>query len=492
MNALDTFRSLARECHLIHTSASVLGWDQETYMPTDAGLFRAEQLSWLSARAHELATSTRWQDALERALAEVSEEQLFLRKDLREMKRRFDMATKLPVELVARETRASSLAKRVWAEARQAADFSGFLPHLSDLVEINREKAELWGYSSEPYDALLSCYERGSSTAQLSEEFDALRPELTTIASVAAECSQARCRPLPAGPYPIPEQRAFNEKVARDLGYSFAAGRIDTTTHPFCTTLGPRDVRLTTRYDVDDFCSSLFGVLHEAGHGMYEQGLSDLYPGMASCDAVSLGVHESQSRLWENHVGRSRAFWEKWYPVACEHFPQLRGHSLDDLMTHIHAVNFSAIRVESDEATYDLHILLRFELERGMFRGDFDLADLPAVWDEHFQQLLGFRPESVAQGCLQDIHWSMGAFGYFPTYTLGNLNASQLMKAACRDEALARAVSEADYAPLLSWMRDRIHRHGALEDPATLIQNATGQKPRAFDHLDHLRQRYLG
>ncbi len=461
-------------------------------MPADAGAFRAEQLSWLSARAHELATSARWQDSLEQALAEVAEEPSSVRKDLLEMKRRLDLARKLPVALVARDTQTSSLAKRAWAEARETADFSLFLPHLAALVDIHREKAELWGYVDEPYDALLSCYERGCTTAQLSEEFDVLRPELTEIARAAAERSRVRFRPLPAGPYPIAEQKALNEKVASAMGYSFSAGRIDTTTHPFCSNLGPRDVRLTTRYDEEDFCSSLFGVLHEAGHGMYEQGLSTEHPGMASCDAVSLGIHESQSRLWENHIGRSLAFWEKWYPVACGHFPQLRGHSLEDFMSHVHAVNFSAIRVESDEATYDLHILLRFELERGMFRGDFDPAELPFVWDERFEQLMGFRPETVAQGCLQDIHWSMGAFGYFPTYTLGNLNASQLMRAACCDDSVIRAIQQADYVPLLGWLRERIHCHGAMEDPSTLIENATGQKPRALHHLDHLRLRYLG
>lgn len=492
MTALDSFRSLARECHLIQTSASVLGWDQETFMPSDAGAFRAEQLSWLSARAHELATSPRWRDALERALAETANEDASTRKDLLEMKRRYDLATRLPVELVARDTKTSSLAKRAWADARQAADFSRFLPHLAALVEINREKAELWGYADEPYDALLSCFERGITTAQLSQEFDALRPSLTEIAKSAVERSRESFCPLPSGPYPVAEQQAFNEKVARAVGYSFDAGRIDTTTHPFCTNLGPRDVRLTTRYDENDFCSSLFGVLHEAGHGMYEQGLPAEHPGMASCDAVSLGVHESQSRLWENHVGRSREFWEAWYPVACEHFPQLRDHALDDFMTHVHAVNFSAIRVESDEATYDLHIILRFELERGMFRKDFDLSELPHVWDQRFEQLFGFRPDSAAQGCLQDIHWSMGAFGYFPTYTLGNLNASQLMKAARSEQAIARGMAEANYAPLLAWMRERIHRHGAVEDPAILIEKATGEKPRAAYHLEHLHRRYLG
>lgn len=492
MTALSSFQALARECNLIQTTGATLGWDQETYMPQEAGRFRAEQLSWLSARSHELATSDRWRDLLEQAIAETDDTNETVRRDLLEMKRRFDLATKLPVELVARDTQTSSLAKRAWAEARKANDFSRFLPHLQALVDINREKAELWGYAEEPYDALLSCFERGATTARLTEEFDTLRPALAEIAKAAVEHSQSRYRALPAGPYPIAEQQAFNEKIARDIGYSFTAGRIDTTTHPFCTNLGPRDVRLTTRYDESDFCSSLFGVLHEAGHGMYEQGLPQEYPGMASCDAVSLGIHESQSRLWENQVGRSQAFWEKWYPVACEHFPQLRGHSLEDFMTNVHQVEFTPIRVESDEATYDLHIVLRFELERGMFRRDFSLADLPTVWDESFEKLFGFRPQDPAHGCLQDIHWSMGAYGYFPTYTLGNLNASQLMHAAMKQPDIAQAVHHADYAPLLQWLRLHIHQQGALYDPAELMERTTGLKPQARFHLDYLRGRYLG
>jgi carboxypeptidase Taq len=284
----------------------------------------------------------------------------------------------------------------------------------------------------------------------------------------------------------------LNEKIARDIGYSFAAGRIDTTTHPFCTTLGPCDVRLTTRYDESDFCSSLFGVLHEAGHGMYEQGLPGDRPGMAAGDAVSLGIHESQSRLWENHVGRSRAFWEKWYPQAVSLFPQLQTFSLDDFMNHVHQANFSLIRVESDEATYDLHIMLRFLLEKKIFRNELALADLPAAWNELFVELFGMTPPDDAHGCLQDIHWSMGAFGYFPTYTLGNLHASQLIHAARQDSTIRDGMDSAQYGPLLAWLRENIHRHGALWDPAELIRRATGSEPEAQYHLAHLSSRYVG
>jgi carboxypeptidase Taq len=461
-------------------------------MPEDASGFRAEQLSWLSAQAHQRATSQQWADALEAAMQACDEKDLAERANLSEMKRRYELATKLPVELVAREAKVSSHAKRAWMEARKENDFAKFLPHLAELVEIAREKAERWGYPDEPYDALLSCHERGATTAMLSGLFDTLRPQLSGIARAAVERSRDRVRPLPAGPYPVAQQMILNEEIARDLGYSFAAGRIDTTTHPFCTTLGPCDVRLTTRYDEADFCSSLYGVLHEAGHGMYEQGLPGDRPGMAAGDAVSLGIHESQSRLWENHVGRSRAFWEKWYPQAVSLFPQLQTFSLDDFMSHVHQANFSLIRVESDEATYDLHIMLRFLLERKIFRNELALADLPAAWNELFVELFGMTPPDDAHGCLQDIHWSMGAFGYFPTYTLGNLHASQLIHAARQDATIRDGMDSAQYGSLLAWLRENIHRHGALWDPAELIRRATGSEPEAQYHLAHLSSRYVG
>ncbi|MCU0750504.1 MAG: carboxypeptidase M32, partial [Akkermansiaceae bacterium] len=262
-----------RELSIIQSSASVIGWDQETYLPPAAAEHRAAQLSWLSARAHELATSDDWKSALETAENTNPGNDPKLSANLRELRREFDRATKLPVELVARESTATSLAKHAWAEARKNSDFAQFAPHLEKLLGIAREKADLWGYSGEPYDALLEAYERGTSTAAVAALFDTMRPALRDTAAKAVEKSAARAAALPAGPYPIDGQQKLNRMIAEAVGFDFEAGRIDTTTHPFCTTLGPRDVRLTTRYDETDFTSSLFGVLHEAGHGMYEQGL---------------------------------------------------------------------------------------------------------------------------------------------------------------------------------------------------------------------------
>ncbi len=481
----------ARELALIRSAADVIGWDQETYLPTAAAAHRAAQLAWLAARAHELATSDAWHHDLETAENSDTGGDPIRSANLREMRRDFDRATRLPVELVARESSASSMAKHAWVDARQHADFSRFAPHLETLLGIAREKAELWGYAGEPYDALLEGYERGTSTAAVAALFDALRPELRDIAARAVEQSATRNPTLPSGPYPIAAQQLLNARIAEAIGFDFQAGRIDTTTHPFCTTLGPHDVRLTTRYDEADFTSSLFGVLHEAGHGMYEQGLPGEDFGLPSGSAVSLGIHESQSRLWENHVGRSRSFWDRWYPVAREYFPQLAGFPLDRFLAHLRRAAFSPVRVEADESTYDLHILLRFELERRMLEGSLAVADVPAAWNEGFRDLFGFSPENDRVGCLQDIHWAMGGLGYFATYTLGNINAAQLHASARKDPAIAAALDRADYAPLLAWLRTSIHAHGATLDPSDLMQQATGSPPSAHDYLAHLKSRTL-
>jgi len=489
-SAMSIFEK-ASELAVINSSAAVIGWDQETYLPADAAKYRADQLAWLSSRAHELATSDAWKADLEAAGAADPGTDFKHTANLRELRREFGRATKLTVELVARDSVASSLAKHAWADARKRSDFPSFAPHLEILLGIAREKAELWGYRDEPYDALLEGFERATSTAAVASLFDTMRPQLREIAAMAVENSKSHAPELPAGPYPVAAQERFNAKVAEAIGFDFKAGRIDTTTHPFCTTLGPRDVRMTTRYMESDFTSSLFGVLHEAGHGLYEQGLPADDFGLPSGNSVSLGIHESQSRLWENHVGRSREFWEKWYPAAQEAFPQLDGFPLEKFLHHLWRAEFSPIRVEADEATYDLHILLRFELERRMINGSLAVADVPDAWNEGFRELFGFAPPDDAHGCLQDIHWSMGGLGYFATYTLGNINSAQLFAAASKDASVASSAAKADYLPLLGWLRKCVHSHGATLDPAKLIEQATGRLPSTDDYLAHLKSRYL-
>ena len=481
----------AREHAVIRSTADTLGWDQETFLPPAAAAHRAAQLSWLSSRAHELAVSDEWRRDLETAESTASGADPITAANLKELRRQFDRATKLSVELVGRESAATSLGMHAWADARKNSDFATFAPHLETLVGLAREKADLWGYDEEPYDALLDGYERATSTAAVASLFDKLAPEVKRIAAQAVENSKKRPVNLPAGSYPVAAQQELNRRIAESIGFDFEAGRIDTTTHPFCTTLGPRDVRLTTRYDESDFTSSLFGVLHEAGHGLYEQGLPAADFGLPSGSSVSLGIHESQSRLWENHVGRSHEFWQRWYPVAQDIFPALKGFPLEDFMRYVLRSDFSPIRVEADEATYDLHILLRFGLERQLVRGSLAVKDVPEAWNEGFRELFGFTPPDDRHGCLQDIHWSMGGLGYFSTYTLGNINSAQLFAAAKRDATVAASIQHGDYAPLLGWLRKSVHAHGATLDPADLMEKATGKKPSAEDYLAHLTHRYL-
>jgi len=490
MSSDDRLRQLVLEAATLSSTASALGWDQETYLPEKGYDWRARQLAWLSGRHHETVTSQAWGDTLSEAMDRAPDDERSLG-NLREMKRRFDRATCLPTALVERATELSSRAKHAWAAARRDSDFAAYAPFLRELLEVSREKAERWGYPDEPYDALLETYEPGTTSAALDTLFRPLGESLSRIAEEAIERSRRRGLELPPGPYPQAAQMAFNAAVAQSIGFDLEAGRIDTTTHPFCTRLGPTDVRLTTRYNEDDFTSSLFGVMHEAGHGLYEQGLSPEDFGMPAGDSASLGIHESQSRLWENHVGRSRGFWQHWLPVAVGHFPQLAPLSLDDFLAIIHRSDRGFIRVDADEATYDLHILLRFDLERRLFRSELSVEDVPAAWNEAFHASFGTRPPNDTLGCLQDIHWSMGGFGYFPTYTLGNLNASQLFGAALGCPEVATATESADYAPLLAWLRENVHQPGATRTPAGIIRGATGSEPAAEAHLRHLRARYL-
>lgn len=492
MSAYDQLCALCREISLLSSAGSVLGWDQETYMPEGGLGFRARQLAYLGGKAHELMTGKKFRQTL--ALAEKSPFRLNSKEgaNVRVIRQDLERAIRIPTKLVEEETAASSHAKAVWAEARKRSDFAMFAPHLERLLGIARKKADLWGYDDEPYDALLSGYERGARTREVAKVFDVLTPELAAIAQAAVERSKRVPENLLRGKYPVAKQMKLNREIAESIGFDFTRGRIDTTAHPFCSTVGAGDVRLTTRYDESDFTSSLFGVMHEAGHGMYEQGLPEEDFGLPSGTAVSLGIHESQSRLWENHVGRSRPFWEKWLPRAAELFPHLRKLSVERFLAGVNRAEFSFIRVEADEATYDLHILLRFGIERRMVSGELKVKDVPAAWNEEFKSLFGMMPPDDRRGCLQDIHWSMGGLGYFATYTLGNLNAAQLFTSAMKQKKVNESVREAEFQPLLEWLRERIHSKGSTLLPGELMRSATGRETQPQWHVRHLRQRFLG
>ena len=482
-----------KEISFIAGASESLSWDLETYMPPKGLGFRAEELGYLGGHAHRLFTAKKvgqWiSECEQQAFPPESDENA----NVREWRHRYDRATKIPARLVEKLQRVRAHAREAWKEARQKSEFRIFKPHLQNVLGLNRQMADYWGFQESPYDALADEYEPGIRASQLRALFAELRPAIGSILGPAVERSAAMPEDFLKGNYPVAAQQALNREVAEAIGFDFDAGRIDTTTHPFCTTLGPADCRLTTRYNEQNFAQSLYGILHEAGHGLYEQGLPTEHYGTPLGTAASLGVHESQSRLWENHVGRGPTFWEHWHPIACRHFPGLAKFTPAQMTAAVNRVSPSFIRVEADQVTYDLHIRLRFEIEVKLIEGQLAVADVPAYWNEEFKKMVGLEVTKDADGCLQDIHWSLGSFGYFPTYTLGNLNAAQLMRRATLDQpSLEAELARGEYKTLLTWLRGKIHHHGLRHMPQELMRQATGEPTRSAYHLEYLRRKFAG
>jgi carboxypeptidase Taq len=480
-----------REISFFTSSASALNWDVETYMPPKALKFRAEQLAYLGSEAHRMFTARKVGELIAQCEQHGFTPESDEAANVREWRRRYDRATKVPVRLVEKMERVRAHSREAWKTAREESKFRLFKSHLQKVVDLSRQMADCWGFKESPYDALIEGYEPGVTASQLRTLFSSLRPAIVAVLGPAREQSATIPADFLSGHYPVAAQQAFNQKVATAIGFDFEAGRVDTTTHPFCETLGPGDCRLTTRYDERNFAQSLYGVLHEAGHGLYEQGLREEYYGTPLGSAVSLGMHESQSRLWENHVGRSPAFWEHWYPVACEYFPDLKKFTPAQISAGVNRVAPSFIRVEADQVTYDLHILLRFGIESKLIEGQLSVADVPAYWNEEFEKMFGLKVPRDADGCLQDIHWSIGLIGYFPTYTLGNLNAAQLMRRAMQNHpTLESELACGEYGTLLQWLREKVHRAGSRHTPPELMQHATGEPTQSAYHLDYLRKKF--
>jgi carboxypeptidase Taq len=496
MNAYESLLQRSKEIALYNSAASVLSWDQETYMPPKAGAYRAEQLGQFAGLTHRLGTASEvgdWIKACEDKLPPCAdEEETSLRAaNVREWRRDYDRATKLPARLVEDLAKTTSLARDAWAKARSESDFSAFSPWLEKILSLVREQAEGWGYTTCAYDALLEGYEPGARAADLTPVFADLQKQLTPLLPQLQKITAAVDPSRLDGNYSIIAQQTLNQKVAEAMGFDFEAGRIDTTTHPFCTEMGPKDCRLTTRYNEKDFTSSLFGVMHEAGHGLYTQGLLPEQFGTPMGTYLSLGIHESQSRLWENQVGRSLAFWQQWYPRVQKQFPDLAALSLEEFWIIVNRVKSTLIRVEADEATYNLHIILRFEIEQRLVSGDLAVSDLPKAWNTRFEELFQIPVPDDAHGCLQDIHWSIGAIGYFPTYTLGTLNAAQLFHAASQQvPGLESDLQSAKYGRLLGWLQEKIHRHGRRYSPNELMERATGETTKASYFMDYLKAKY--
>jgi len=484
---------LSRERSVLASSLSLLQWDAEIYMPRGGVTHRGEQMALIAGLVHDRSTDPRIGELLGNVEGTplLSDGESVEAVNVRELRRDFDRETRLPRRLVEEMARVSALSSQAWSEARDHDDFKSFAPFLEQTFALAREKADAIGYAGVRYDALLDDYEPAMTTDRLSELFAHLRTELVPLVESLRNQPRSDSN-SPEREFPVDRQRAFSEEVAAKLGFDRECGRFDLGPHPFCSMIGTGDVRIAARYQPASFTNGFLGVLHETGHALYEQGLDAAHYGTPMGDAVSLGIHESQSRLWENYVGRSRGFWLHFYPQLQKAFEeQLRDVPLDAFRATMNVVTPGLIRVEADEVTYNLHVVIRFELERALLDGDLRADDLPSAWAERYRNYLGIAPENDRVGCLQDIHWSEGLIGYFPTYTLGNVYSAQLFDAAERAIGpLEDAFAAGEFRTLREWLGENIHRHGKRYVAADLVEKVTGNPPNPSALIASLSQRY--
>ena len=476
---------------ILQSTMSMLEWDQNTGLPTQAAEYRAEQLTLLAGMVHQRRIDPvlgDWLDQLDASSAQEDPSSP-ARVTARCMKREFDRCRRLPQALVEELSHATSIGQQVWVESKLSDDYQRFLPHLKRIVELKHQEADcLADPGQSRYEVMLDSYEEGATVDQVQKIFGALRESLVPLIHEESERCARLGPSVVEGHFPIVPQQRFSKWVAERIGFDFQRGRLDQTEHPFCTTLGPHDHRILTRFSEDSFSSGLYGVLHEAGHGMYEQGLDPQWYGTPLGSAASLGVHESQSRLWENLVGLAEPFWRWAHGHLLEHFPsEFRDVSIERLVQDLNRVQPSLIRIEADEVTYNMHILIRFELEKQLMSEQLRVEDLPEAWREQYQDYLGISPKEDRTGVLQDVHWSAGLIGYFPTYTLGNIYAAQLYAAADRQlGGLASLIERGEFKPLLDWLVERVHRHGQTYLPMELIERATGEPVDSKYLVEHL------
>ena len=469
------------------TAYDLLDWDQETFMP-DGGLEnRGKVGATLAGIKHRMMTAPELGEVLDACAAEAAPGSV-LEAQVRQARCDVDRAVKIPESLAKALAEARSRGTGAWQKARAAADFSLFEKELAELVLLRKEQAACLLPGGRAYDAMLDVYERGSTEAALEPLFASLVAELKPLVQAVVDSGRRIDEAPTRGFFAKDAQRELGLHASAGIGFDYGRGRLDVSAHPFCMALSSGDVRMTWRLQEDDFRPALYGVLHESGHGLYEQGMPEKWDRTPLGDSASLGIHESQSRLWENQVGRSRGFWRWLAPKFRQCFP---AHPYDwqQIWPALHTIEPSLIRVEADEGTYNLHIALRFELERKLLAGDVTVAELPGAWDDLYQDYLGVRAKSAADGVLQDIHWSQGMFGYFPTYTLGTMTAAQLAKAAAAELGdLDELFAAGEMRQLLAWLRSRIHRHGAFHSAAELVEMATGRPLEAKDLLEDLRR----
>lgn len=492
----ESLKSILGEIHDVNSARALLEWDQQTYMPENSAAGRACQISTLSCISHEKATSKELGNligTLEKEFADAPPDS-FEKCLLRRVRRDFEKNVKVPSRLVAETSECAAKAHHAWEKAREASDFSIFAPLLSKLIELRREYAQIFNPYKHIYDPLMDDFEEGLTVAEVDQVFGGLRDRQVSLIKEICSRQTGHEADCLQNTFPEAEQIAFTLEIIRKMGYDMTRGRQDIAAHPFTTSFGLDDVRITTRTFAELPLSSVFSSIHECGHALYELGIDKSLDRTPLAEGASLALHESQSRLWENIVGRSREFWTFFYPLMQKHFPsQLGNVSLETFFKAVNVVKPSMIRVEADEVTYNLHIMLRYEIEKDLMSGRIECAALPGIWNSKMKDYLGIEPENDAEGVLQDVHWSMGAFGYFPTYALGNLMAAQIWESAlAAHPEIPSMISRGEFGTLLGFLRRNLHSSGAKFTPSETLRLATGSAfPDPEFFLRFLAKKYL-
>jgi len=484
-----------KEVEVLGEVMGILSWDQETMMPKGANDARGLQKSLLSGMLHEKFTDKIFADLITRIRSELKSKNItdqIIEANLREFSRSYNRQTKVPKDLVEQISLVETQAHAAWVEAREKDQFALFAPFLEKLVALKKKESHCIDAARSPYDVQLEGYEVGLNSDTIAKIFSPLKDGLIDLIRKISSSKSKPNTEILKGRFDISKQKEFCQDIAGSLGFNSDCGRMDQSVHPFCGGGGMTDVRITTRFNEDDFLSCLFAVIHETGHALYEQGLPKNLRYQPICSARSMAVHESQSLLWEKQVGLSREFWTYYLPRAKETFdPALRNASLDDFMFAISEVAASFIRVDADEVTYPLHVILRFEIEKDLFEGKIEVSDIPQIWNKRMHEYLRITPATNRDGCLQDVHWSLGLFGYFPTYNLGAIYASQIFHAIERDNPKIKDdFSKNQFAPLRKWLRVNLHEKGSILETPALILEITGQALDAEIHLKRLQKKY--
>lgn len=493
----DHLHTISRHTKVLSGIYSLLDWDHETYMPFGASGIRGEQCKVLAGLIHKEKTSPQFVKALSKLIdlktGKVLSKDLDQRQlsALKEWRRDYLKDVCLPAKFVEEFAQVTSQGIMAWRSAKQEDAFNQFAPFLEKIIDLNRQKADCIGFDKHPYDALLDYYEHDVSTEEIDRQFKKLRTALVKLLKHIQSAKQIDDSFL-YGSFDTGKQMEFGKMLLKDLGFDLSKGRLDTSSHPFSSSSHPTDSRITTRLHPTSLMSSIFSVIHECGHSLYEMGLPQEEYGTPLGEAISLGMHESQSRWWETRIGRSKSFWKHYYPKLQNLFGKSLSHvPFDAFYRGINKVEPSFIRVEADEVTYSLHVILRFEIEKQLIEGNLKVRDLPEAWNSKMKELLGVVPKSNAEGCLQDIHWSMGSFGYFPTYTLGNLYASQLFTAFEKDFSdWDTRIQKGEFLFIKEWLHQNVHQHGRRYSSKELLKNITGKEFSSDAYIDYLTQKY--